>query len=1607
MKRLALLIGTGFLFATAAQGVTNDPPCGNPIKQLPPSNCTHNASSNPFDVYSGSVGREVIDLEPAHSVGTAPLRFARYHASRWDVNPGFDIAFEKPFGDGGNWRHRFLWTVLDNGTNSAGQKSIRIIYPYGFYGNFAKADSNATHLTYLASVHERVLEEGTNYFLIMLDGTRYHFTGWTNEAGRFYRMEGFSDPYSNQYQFAYTGGQLTEVIGPNTNLSLDFTYTTLTNSQPPGEIQFTFSDNTATQVLLAGTFNSWSGQDMTNSAGLWSCAVTLTNGIYEYKFIARYAGQTNDFWYSDPDNPLYTLPNSNSVALIQSNDWTSTLLTSVQGTDTRVVSYQYGQIWGTGIVHVVLTNASYGDGTCAAYTYYHPSEDWGRRPLLKTADDPMYVGPARAVRYIYQSNNLYPGQIYEERHLFTDQLLARLEMDGAQPLWRRVTKSDGATEDFIFGTNTGQRLAYTNAVGYSYRAEYYMAGDAEGMLWKESDPMSRTTTYSRTWDFGAVTIASNNILGVRQYIYTSNAEPFYLSAEIDEAGRTNAYTRDSCHRITRHDYPDGSYETFTYNDHGQILTHRRRDGGEWSYEYDERGRKILETDPDDATTTFGYDDYNRLTATTNALGYVTRQFNNWRGLVTNVVYADGTEEKTWYDLYGQPTQRLDRAGGLWSSFYDELGYLSVTRDPLDHEINYCHDVERRLLAISNAVGLVISNTYDGIGRKVRETYSTDNTYYEWHYDPDGVRTQFNRLTMPTTFTYTPEGRLRSVMDPLGRTMSYGYDLAGNRTHITNALGDVIIQTYDPADRVTSVRDCSGAVVSNVYDAGGRIVIRTDPNGITNEFMYDAAGRLLSSWRGGCLLQSNAYNTLGWLTASMDANVLARTNTYDAAGRLLRVYLPDDSFSENVYSNTFLVETVDRAGRQTLLLRDVMGRVTNQIDNADQTVHFTYDPAGSLTHLWDQNGNLTRFLYDAEGRQTAKIYADNSQYAYSYDAEGRLVSKLDAKSKTTAYQYDPVGNLTNIVYASDPPVSFAYDALNRMMGMVDGIGTTLWTYAAGCGAVESVDGPFANDTLYYEHDLGNRLLSVTSAFSAVSYSYDFFDRITNVVAGDGPPTARYSYFANGRMPSELLRANGTRTRYEYDLLNRLTNLVHETDASEVLASYAYALNSADERTAVTIGGPGAPRTVNYTYDPIGQLISAQSDQPGHSFDCAYDPAGNPVLQDNNGFVVNNTFNTLNQHTTNAWSGSVTVLGTVNITNGTAAVNGYSAQVLANGTFVATNLPVASGSNAFTAILTDPFGRTSTSRVSVIAQNRVFSYDLNGCMTNDNQFVYVLDDADRLVEVKNLSGDSLMQCRYDGLGRRRERILWENGGGSTNRYIYDGWLVVAVTDGSTNILERYVHGIDFSGSREGAGGIGGILACAEGGQWSFFHHDGNGNITLVTDSNQNVTASFEYGPFGTPLIQRGSGQPRYRFSSKEWDGPVGLYYYGYRYYSPSLGRWLSRDHAAESAGVNFYLAVMNNPVSLLDALGLIIWIPPHGDVGHCAGNRVCLPPNYGYDKCTPGDEQPVDSPYDVTCDDCKTMTCQDYKTCWEIEFCCYEVKVTVTAWLPGPTRCGDCQ
>ncbi|MBF8749121.1 RHS repeat-associated core domain-containing protein [Pseudomonas guariconensis] len=100
---------------------------------------------------------------------------------------------------------------------------------------------------------------------------------------------------------------------------------------------------------------------------------------------------------------------------------------------------------------------------------------------------------------------------------------------------------------------------------------------------------------------------------------------------------------------------------------------------------------------------------------------------------------------------------------------------------------------------------------------------------------------------------------------------------------------------------------------------------------------------------------------------------------------------------------------------------------------------------------------------------------------------------------------------------------------------------------------------------------------------------------------------------------------------------------------------------------------------------------------------------------------------------------------------------------------------------------------------------------------------------------------------------------------------------------------------------------------------------GSSALEVDSVGNLISQEEYYPFGGTAVwaARNEVEACYktvRYSGKERDA-TGLYYYGYRYYQPWAGRWLSADPAGTVDGLNVFRMVGNNPLTLIDEQGLM--------------------------------------------------------------------------------------
>ncbi len=227
------------------------------------------------------------------------------------------------------------------------------------------------------------------------------------------------------------------------------------------------------------------------------------------------------------------------------------------------------------------------------------------------------------------------------------------------------------------------------------------------------------------------------------------------------------------------------------------------------------------------------------------------------------------------------------------------------------------------------------------------------------------------------------------------------------------------------------------------------------------------------------------------------------------------------------------------------------------------------------------------------------------------------------------------------------------------------------------------------------------------------------------------------------------------------------------------------------------------------------------------------------------------------------------------------------------------------------------------------NQVFAYDADGNLTNDCIWGYTWDGENRLTKMDCLVAGPTSQhltFEYDWRGRRIRKLVQD---ASTStiadlRYVYDGWNLVAEINTTTDQLIRsYLYGLDLSGTFQGAGGVGGLLAINDVTNGvHFVAYDGNGNIVaLVKATDGTISARYEYGPFGE-LIRASGPMAKVnpmRWSTKYWDDETDLVYYGYRYYSPSLGRWLSRDPLEEEGGNNLYAFTANDAINRVDYLG----------------------------------------------------------------------------------------
>ncbi len=405
-------------------------------------------------------------------------------------------------------------------------------------------------------------------------------------------------------------------------------------------------------------------------------------------------------------------------------------------------------------------------------------------------------------------------------------------------------------------------------------------------------------------------------------------------------------------------------------------------------------------------------------------------------------------------------------------------------------------------------------------------------------------------------------------------------------------------------------------------------------------------------------------------------------------------------------------------------------------------------------------------------------------------------------------------------------------------------------------------------LQYSYDTtGKKTKTIYPEGSVVSYACDNAGRLATITNGGGK-TYGYSCDKLGRR-SKITYPSGATANYSYDTKGNLTSLIHKTSSNATIANYAYTHDKVGNRLSTTDSD-----TTAYQYDPVYRLLHALPVKPNGTTktngsgteDYSYDPVGNRII-------------------------------------GPQAQNSYS----------------YSAGNQLT---TD--------------SQLIYRFDNNGNLIakgkpnttsdNTNRWSYSYDLENRLIKAESKfdKENVVVTFKYDPLGRRIEKRIEDK-----NKKPEDATVITYVYDDQVIILQyevtpqkatttKYVHGPNIDEP----------LSMQRGMDVYYYHADGLGSITVLTDSKQKVVESYRYDSFGNLKNGIKPKQP-FTYTSRIWDMEIGLYDYRTRTYNSQLGRFIQKDPIGFDGGdVNLYGYVQNNPINWIDPWGLFRYTPTAG-------------------------------------------------------------------------------
>jgi len=892
-------------------------------------------------------------------------------------------------------------------------------------------------------------------------------------------------------------------------------------------------------------------------------------------------------------------------------------------------------------------------------------------------------------------------------------------------------------------------------------------------------------------------------------------------------------------------------------------------------QFDSSGRLTAIIDRNNNTTTLSYGS-NNLIITDKNNRTTTITFTD--GKITAITDHAGKTYNIGYDTNGMLATISFSGNVLWQYTYDSSGRMTGRKDvPNNWSWTYAYYADGadagKLHTVTDENGKIREVTY--VSSTQTNLKEKDNGIWQYTFDPVyAVKT--------------------SITDPLGHTTRYIYDLKRNLTKVISPDKSTINYTYDPNNNLLSVTDASGKTTSYTYTTDFNLVhTMTDPNGHVTQYDYDTNGNLMT------ITQYGDPNT-----SDDDA---VTTFTYDSKGNVQTITTPQQNKTTH---------------RSTTMTYDTNTNDLLSIDDPDPNkgpVYMTYYPMGNLHTYTDSLNQTTTFTY-------------NDLY--------QLVNVKDHQQHETNYTYDHRGNLLSVIDANTKPTYYSYNFNNQITTITDALGkNTVLTYSGSGGTgvdkLNSVRDAKNQETTFEYNQAGNLVKETDPLGKSTTYTYDVKNNLATRTDADGRMIT-YTYYPNNHLWQKLYSGGDTVT-YQYDDAGNMTFAANAAitytmtyDAFNRLQTVAssgaygrtieYQYNADSSRTQMKITPDNI--TYNYAYDDDGNLTTITTPQGNFTF--TYDAANRRVTRT----APNGTTSTYSYDTINRLTGIETKQGTttVDYVNYTQFDN------------VGNRLTKVSPQESWAYIYDDIYRLTHATPTGGIHQTEIYTYDdVGNRQTSGNQqfpqtnatTVYTYDHEHRLtgVTITQGSNQKILTFAYDPFGRRIKKTIVQDQIGTdctppntcprTTNYVYDGQNIILEYDQNNNITASYTHGPNIDEP----------LAVTKGTSTYYYHADGLGSITSLTNADGNVVQTYSYDSFGN-ITQTGSISQPYAFTGREYDSETGMYFYRARYYDPKVGRFVTKDLIGFAGGdVNLYAYVRNNPVLWIDPSGKV-WFFPTG-------------------------------------------------------------------------------